>query len=188
MKPGFVITGRASVESRDWGFVKAHDNGIAMHGFPNHGRFSTAAGGSSRITNPRSKQSGLTLLEVIVAFALLGLALTLLLGSLSGAVRQVRGAEEAGRAALHAQSLLAQAGVGVPLLPGISEGEWDGGRYRWRLQVSPYIDPLRPQSAMTVPNAPRLLQLQLDVRWGEAVGQSLQVRSLRQVAGGQAAP
>lgn len=140
------------------------------------------------VPNQRRAQSGFTLLEVIVAFALLGLALTLLLGSLSGAVRQVRGAEEAGRAALHAQSLLAQVGVGTALLPGVSEGEWDGGRYRWRLQVSPYVDPGRPQPAMTIPGAPRLMQLQLDVRWGEAAGQSLQVRGLRRVASAQATP
>ncbi|MGB9101869.1 MAG: prepilin-type N-terminal cleavage/methylation domain-containing protein, partial [Stenotrophomonas indicatrix] len=41
----------------------------------------------------RSRARGFTLLEVIVAFALLGLALTLLLGSLSGGARQVRDAE-----------------------------------------------------------------------------------------------
>ena len=60
----------------------------------------------------RSGQRGFTLIEVIIAFALLALALTLLLGSLSGAARQVRNANDAGRAALHAQSLLAQGGVG----------------------------------------------------------------------------
>ena len=133
-------------------------------------------------------QSGFTLLEVIVAFALLALALTLLLGSLSGATRQLRDAADAGSAALHAQSLLAQEGVGTLLLPGAREGQWEGGRYRWRLQVSPYLDPLRPEP-VHLPGAPRLLQLQLDVRWGDAAGQSLQLRSLRRVSGGdEAAP
>ena len=130
-----------------------------------------------------SSQSGFTLLEVIVALALLALALTLLLGTLSGATRKLRDAEDAGRAALHAQSLLAQEGVGTALLPGRREGQWEGGRYRWRLQVAPYLDPLRPAPA-DMPGAPRLLQLQLDVRWGDAAGQSLQLRSLRRVAGG----
>lgn len=132
----------------------------------------------------RSGQRGFTLIEVIVAFALLALALTLLLGSLSGAARQVRGAEDAGRAALHAQSLLAQTGVGVALSPGTTEGEWENGRYRWQLQVSPFVDPVRPPTTTIDPGAPRLVQLQLDVRWGEAAGQSLQVRSLRRVTGG----
>ena len=46
------------------------------------------------------RQRGYTLLEVIVAFALLALALTLLLGTLSGGVRQVRAADQATRRAV----------------------------------------------------------------------------------------
>ena len=41
----------------------------------------------------KRRARGFTLLEVIIAFALLGLALTLLLGSLSGGAKQVRDAE-----------------------------------------------------------------------------------------------
>ena len=49
---------------------------------------------------------GFTLIEVIIAFVLLALALTLLLGSMSGAAKQIRHADDAGRATLHAQSML----------------------------------------------------------------------------------
>lgn len=137
----------------------------------------------------RSRQHGFTLIEVIIAFALLALALTLLLGSLSGAARQVRNANDAGRAALHAQSLLAQVGVGRALQAGTRDGEWENGRYRWQLQVAPFVDRARPPSPLGDPAAPRLMQLQLDVRWGEAAGDSLRVRSLRRIAGGvEAAP
>lgn len=65
-----------------------------------------AAGGSG------SRQRGYTLIEVLVAFSVLALGLTLLLGTLSGATRQVRWSADAGRAALHAQSLIAQAEIG----------------------------------------------------------------------------
>ena len=137
----------------------------------------------------RSRQHGFTLIEVIIAFALLALALTLLLGSLSGAARQVRNANDAGRAALHAQSLLAQVGVGRALQAGTRDGEWENGRYRWQLQVAPFVDRARPPSPLGDPAAPRLMLLQLDVRWGEAAGDSLRVRSLRRIAGGvEAAP
>src|SRR5690606_27083210 len=69
----------------------------------------------------RGRGRGYTLIEVLVAFAVLALALTLLLGTLSGATRQVRWSADAGRAALHAQSLVAQAGVGEVLAPGIRQ-------------------------------------------------------------------
>lgn len=127
----------------------------------------------------RTRQGGFTLIEVIIAFALLALALTLLLGSLSGAARQVRVADDVGRATLHAQSLLAQLGVGQVLEPGQSEGELESGRYRWSLQVQPYVDPRQPQPVAASPYTPRLLEVRLVMRWGDAAGQQLQLRTLR---------
>ena len=59
----------------------------------------------------RRHARGFTLLEVLVAFALLAIALTLLLGTLSGAARQVGQADARTRAVLHAQSLLASVGI-----------------------------------------------------------------------------
>ena len=130
----------------------------------------------------RRRQRGFTLIEVLVAFAVLALALTMLLGTLSGATRQVRWSADAGRAALHAQSLLADTGVGEALQPGRRDGELDGGRYRWQLEVAPYTDPLRPAPVGEDPFAPRLLQLRLVVAWGEGGrGERLQVDSLRLV-------
>ena len=130
---------------------------------------------------------GYTLIEVIVAFAILALALTLLLGTLSGATRQVRWADEAGRAALHAQSLLDQVGVGEALQPGHRDGDFEHGRYRWSLDVAPYQDPLLPPPTTLDLSAPRLLQLSLTVQWGDAADdprRRLQLQSLRLVTPG----
>lgn len=119
-------------------------------------------------------QRGFTLIEVIVAFAVLALALTLVLGTLSNASRQVRWSDDAGRAALHAQSLLDDTGVAQALVPGRSEGTFEDGRYRWTLEVAPWQDPTRdaageaPPPQPADPAAPRLLKLALDVRWGDA--------------------
>ena len=132
----------------------------------------------------RSTMRGYTLIEVIVAFAILALALTLLLGTLSGAARQIRWADEAGRAALHAQSLLDQVGVGEALQPGHRDGDFEHGRYRWSLDVAPYQDPLLPPSVAMDLAAPRLLQLSLAVQWGEDANDPrtrLQLQSLRLV-------
>jgi len=132
---------------------------------------------------PRTRRCrGYTLIEVLVAFAVLALALTLLLGTLSGATRQVRWASDAGRAALHAQSLLADTGVGEALQPGRSEGDLDDGRYHWTLEVEPYVEPARAQSPLFDPFAPQLLRLRLAMSWGDDTpAQRLVVDSLRLV-------
>ncbi|UHQ19962.1 prepilin-type N-terminal cleavage/methylation domain-containing protein [Lysobacter sp. KIS68-7] len=132
----------------------------------------------------RATQAGYTLIEVIIAFAVLALALTLLLGTLSGATRQVRWADDAGRAAMHAQSLLAQLGVGEPLRPGHTEGDFEEGRYRWALDVAPWRDPSESDAAQQLidPAAPRLLSLDLQVKWGDGTPRdSLHLQSLRLV-------
>jgi len=127
-------------------------------------------------------QRGYSLLEVIVAFAVLGVALSLLLGALSGGTRQVRWAADSGRAVLHAQSLLDEVGVGEVLVPGRRDGEFGGGRYRWVLDVAPYEDRDRPPAPQSDPYAPQLLQLRLIVTWGEGgARERLQLETLRLV-------
>ncbi len=131
---------------------------------------------------------GFTLIEVVVAFALLAFALTLLLGAMTRATTQVRNAEHAGRAALHAQSLLHQVGIGEPLVPGTREGVLEDGRYRWTLQVAEWQDPdpVAAAHAATLRDlrAPRLLELELVVAWGDGgERERLAVRSLRWVHG-----
>ena len=138
--------------------------------------------GPNQVPTEPSSQRGYTLIEVLVAFAVLAGALTLLLGILTGASRQVRWADQAGRAALHAQSLLDQAGVGEPLQPGQREGAFEDGRYRWTLMVEHWRDPAVPPPATLDPGAPRLMRLQLDVRWGDGgPRERLRLESLRLV-------
>lgn len=134
----------------------------------------------------RARQRGYTLLEVIVAFALLALALTLLLGILSGATRQVRWSGDAGRAALYAQSLMDQVGVGEPLVAGQRDGEFEQGRYRWQLRIAPWRDPAVAAVQQPVAmNAPELFEITLALEWGDAApGRRLQLRTLRVAAAG----
>lgn len=127
-------------------------------------------------------QRGYSLLEIVVAFGVLAAALSLLLGALAGGTRQVRWAADSGRAALHAQSLLDEVGVGEVLAPGRRDGEFAGGRYRWVLDVAPYADTDRPPAPPGDPFAPRLLQLRLQVTWGEGgPREQLQLHTLRLV-------
>jgi general secretion pathway protein I len=125
-------------------------------------------------------QRGYTLIEVVVAFALLAFAMTLLLGSLTNATKQVRSSSDFGRAALHAQSLLDQAGVGEALAVGRRDGDLEGGRYRWEMNVTPFRDPAALPSQPQVLGAPQLLQLELTMRWGRGGPREvLRLQSLR---------
>lgn len=127
-----------------------------------------------------ARSRGYTLLEVIVAFALLAMALTLLLGTLSGAARQVRWSSDAGRAAMYAQSLIDQVGVGQALKPGQRSGDFEQGRYRWTLGIQPWRDPAPASTQPIDPNALRLMEVQLAVEWGDGgPGRRLLLRSLR---------
>ena len=136
-------------------------------------------------------QAGYSLVEVVVAFALLALALTILLGAMSGATRQLRWSDEAGRAALHARALLADVGVAEPLRPGRRSGELEDGRYRWALEVRPWDDPGLPPAAVPADAASgdmRMHEIELQVAWGERGGEQLRVRSLRLVPSEEARP
>lgn len=131
------------------------------------------------------RQRGYTLIEVVVAFGLLAFGMTLLLGTLTNATRQVRAADEYGRAALHAQSLLAQIGVGQALAVGRRNGRLDEGRYRWEVVVSPWRDPqaarqpAQPQALV----GPKLMHVEVSVAWGEGGSRErLRLESLRLVA------
>lgn len=138
-------------------------------------------GGIAVKTGPGAgAQRGFTLLEVIVAFGVLALALTLLLGTLSGATRQVRDADLSARAALHAQSLLDDVGIGERVQPGRSSGQFEDGRFRWDMTVEPWQDPDAP--AVSDPGEPRLFRLALGVRWGGGgARERLDIESLRWV-------
>ncbi|MEF9979074.1 MAG: type II secretion system protein [Thermomonas sp.] len=127
-------------------------------------------------------EAGFTLIEIIVAFAVLALGLTLLIGTLSGATRQVRQAGDAGRAGLHAQTLMAEYASALQK-PASFDGELDEGRYRWQLRATPWQDPTpRAGPARTDPGAARLLHVQLDIEWAEGGPQErLEVSSLRLV-------
>ncbi|GAB3334587.1 type II secretion system protein XpsI [Marilutibacter aestuarii] len=141
---------------------------------------------SRALRRPPHRQGGYTLIEVIVAFALLALALGLLLGTLSGATRQVRWSGDAGRAALHAQSLIDQMGIAAPIRAGRDDGDFEDGRYRWTMEITPWEDPDVPPDAPPSNNTGnRLYEIALAVEWGEGgSGEHLRLRTLRLVQGG----
>ena len=138
-----------------------------------------------RCPSPLRRQRGYSLIEVIVAFALLALALTLLLGTLSGAARQVRWSSDAGRAALHAQSLLDQVGVGKRSRQGSAMASSMKAVIAGPCRPPGGPTPRLPPDRAVDPAAPELFELQLSVQWGDGrPGEQLQLRTLRLAAPG----
>ena len=92
----------------------------------------------------RRGQRGFTLLEVLVAFAILGLALGTLLQTFAIGLRNTALSEEYTQATLYAESILAGLGVEEPLEEGGIGGELDD-KYAWRGSVALYQEPEGPE-------------------------------------------
>lgn len=83
--------------------------------------------------------SGFTLLEVLVALAILAVALAAVLAAVGGALNAAMRAEGLVRSTIAAQSLLAGAGLDAPLRPGRQSGALPDGS-GWSLDVRPAPD------------------------------------------------
>ncbi len=80
---------------------------------------------------------GFTLLEVLVAFAVLAVSLGVLFQIFSTGTRASRAAEAYVYATLLAESKLAAVGIELPFQEGEQAGEFDNG-YTWRVAMVPY--------------------------------------------------
>lgn len=88
-------------------------------------------------TSPdRAPDSGFTLLEVLVAFAIAALALGVLFQGAIEGLAAVHLADRSAEALTRARSHLATVGHGIPLRTQTQEGD-DGSGFSWRLSVRP---------------------------------------------------
>jgi len=109
-------------------------------------------------SRPRN-ESGLALLEVLVAFAIAAAALGVLF---SGALDGLRGAHTAARleeALSHARSHLAVLDHGQPITAGENSGD-DGGGFHYRLRIAP-IASTAPTGDLT------LYAIRVTITWTE---------------------
>jgi general secretion pathway protein I len=128
-----------------------------------------------RPTAPR-RVRGFTLLEVVMAFSILAIGMTLSMRIATTAIRQAQQAAEHTTVALHAQNLLDAAGLDEPLTPGEASGEFDDD-YRWFLSVQPYeiASEAIPAGMDGLSMPVELLELDLLVEW-ERGGQRREAR------------
>lgn len=90
-----------------------------------------------RLLAGAKREAGFTLVEVIVALAILSAGLGLLLGLISNSLRQTASAQRMAEASSLAQSLMAEVGTVLPIRPEARDGQYANG-YRWHLKVQPY--------------------------------------------------
>ena len=116
--------------------------------------------------NDAREDAGFTLIEVLVALAILAISLAALMSVLAtGLDRQRRVRNESEGLAL-AQSLMAEAQAITPLLPGDSNGTFPDG-FTWRREIAPYgaaaerqawsADAMRITVTVSWPNGSRML-------------------------------
>jgi prepilin-type N-terminal cleavage/methylation domain-containing protein len=138
-----------------------------------------------RSLDPAERRRGFTLVEVVVALLIFGLAFAVLARIVQTGVLQSARAETMTTATLLARSQLARIGVDVPVAAGELEGDAGGG-FRWRIVVRRAAleggqdDPATDQ--LVLPH-----QVEVTIAWGEGTReQALTLTSLRLAAAEEA--
>ena len=105
------------------------------------------------------RQGGLSLIEILVAFSIMAMALGVLYRATGGSVRSVSVIESTQRAASLAQSLLALRDA-VPAAGWSDSGETAG--FAWSIRRTPYA------TSVTQPNVPPLHEVVVEIQWSDA--------------------
>ncbi|HXC92014.1 MAG TPA: type II secretion system protein [Stellaceae bacterium] len=116
------------------------------------------------MSGKRAAAAGFTLLEVVVAVAIAGLALVGLFQAGSGGLFAVDTAARAEEALQRAQSHLAAVGRDAALVEGDANGD-DGGGYRWRMQVQPSAQRQGVAADGITPQSATLFSVQVSISW-----------------------
>lgn len=82
----------------------------------------------------RRAHGGFSLLEILVAFVIMALALGVIMRIFSGALKNVESSRRHAQAVLIAESKLAALGIETPLVEGETMGE-STGDYRWHGKI-----------------------------------------------------
>jgi general secretion pathway protein I len=130
---------------------------------------------------------GFSLLEILVAFSIMAVALTIVLRIFGSGVNAAVVSEEYSIAVQIAESLMARVGVETPLEAGEMSGV-EADLYEWQVRISPVITPQAPLQKFKsqqedTENTPsiQLFNVRVQVVWGdeEIKQRSLVLNSLK---------
>jgi prepilin-type N-terminal cleavage/methylation domain-containing protein len=135
-------------------------------------------------TDRSLQRGGFTLLEVVVALAIAGLALVGLFRAGSGGLLAVDTAARAEEAVQRAQSHLAAVGRDAALVEGEFTGD-DGAGYRWTLRVRPVTTRQSLGQDGISPATTTLFNVEVAISWPAPTGErSVMLRTSRLGTGG----
>lgn len=113
----------------------------------------------------RHSAGGFSLLEILVAFSIMALALGVIMRVFSGSLNNVSTSQHYATAVLIAESKMASAGIELPLVEGETSGDTSAG-YHWQVQIhreddtsvatdmSPGLDLYRVEVRVEWPSSP----------------------------------
>jgi len=119
-----------------------------------------------------NKERGFSLLEILIAFSILALALGILLNIFSSGANNAAVAEEYTAAVQIAETLLAQTGVETELQAGQTSGQEDE-KYRWLVTVTPFSPAIEKLNLQAIPVT--LFKVSVSVNWGDAKDNDRQI-------------
>ncbi len=125
-------------------------------------------------------QAGFTLLEVLVAFIIAAMALSVLYRGAIDGILSVRVATQYEDAISRARSRLAAIGHGSAIVPGEQSGD-DGGGFRWHTVITTRQTALPPPGLVEAgTQLPTLFAISVAVSWGVGeTARSLQLDTQR---------
>jgi len=111
-----------------------------------------------------SRSRGFTLIEVVVALAILGVGLTMIIELFSGGLRLARASMEYTKAVNYARTKMEEIAVKSVVQEGTEEGESDDKAFRWQVAVKK-VDLLSIDKSMDYKPPIELYQVKIDVFW-----------------------
>lgn len=128
---------------------------------------------SSTRCQREDRSKGFTLLEVIIAFTILAIAMSALLQVFGTGLKGLRTAEGYTLAVMHARSKMSELGTLIPLQDGEQSGEFDDG-FRWSVSILPHAPPAGSDWSVLKVQA---YDVEVTVSWDES--RTITVRTLR---------
>ncbi len=128
-----------------------------------------------------NRNKGFTLIEVVVALAILGVGLTVIIELFSGGLRLARASMEYTRAVNYARMKMEEVTLKPAIQEGTEGGESDDGAFRWQVGVKK-VDLLSIDKSVDYKPPIDLFQVKIDVFWKSgAKERSASIESFRAI-------